>query len=114
MSQPYDITIPAGESFFFELTIKQSDQVNAAPINLAGFTAMGQIREDWDKPLLAEFDIQFPHPRTSGKIRAVLTDEQTRALPVSRAIYDIFVTDEEGTTRKLLGGYAFIERNITR
>jgi len=114
MSQPFDITIPAGESFFFELTIKQSSDLNAAPINLAGFTATGQLREDWDKPLLAEFDIQFPHPRTSGKLRCILTDEQTRALPVTRARYDIFVTDEEGTTRKLLGGFAFIERNISR
>lgn len=114
MSQNFDITIPAGESFFFDITIKQSSEPNAQPINLAGFTAVAQIREDWDKPLLAEFEILFPHPRTSGKIRFILTDEQTRALPVNRARYDIFVTDEEGTTRKLLEGFAFITRNISR
>ena len=114
MSQNFDITIPAGESFFFETTIKQSSEPNAQPINLAGFTAVGQLREDWDKPLLASFEITFLLPRTTGKIRFVLSDEVTRALPVSRARYDIFITDQEGTTRKLLEGIAFITRNISR
>lgn len=114
MSQPYDITIPAGESFFFEITLKESNEPNALPINLTDFTANGQLREDWDKPLLAEFAVTFPLPRTSGKVRVVLTDEQTRALPVSRARYDIFLTDPYGNSRKILEGIAHIERTITR
>jgi hypothetical protein len=114
MSQNFDITIPAGESFFFETTIRQSSEPNAQPINLAGFTAVGQLREDWDKPLLASFEIIFLQPRTNGKIRFVLTDEQTRALPVTRARYDIFLTDPYGNSRKILEGFAYIERAITR
>lgn len=114
MSQPFDITIPAGESFFFEVTLKESTEANALPINLTDFTAAGQLREDWDKPLIAEFFVTFPLPRTSGKVRIMLTDEQTRALPVSRARYDIFITDPYGNSRKILEGIAHIERAITR
>jgi len=114
MSQPFDITIPAGESFFFEVTLKDSTASNALPVNLTDFTASGQLREDWDKPLLAEFTVTFPLPRTSGKVRVVLSDEQTRALPVTRARYDIFLTDPYGNSRKILEGFAYIERAITR
>jgi len=114
MSQPFDITIPAGESFFFELTLKDSTSANALPVNLTGFTASGQLREDWDKPLLAEFEIIFPLPLTSGKLRVMLSDEQTRALPVGEARYDIFITDPLGNSRKILDGFATIERSITR
>jgi hypothetical protein len=114
MSQPFDITIPAGESFFFEITLKESTAPNALPINLTDFTAAGQLREDWDKPLLADFAVSFPLPRTSGKVRVLLTDEQTSALPVSRARYDIYVTDPYGNSRKILDGIAHIERAITR
>lgn len=113
MSQPFDISIAAGESFFFEVTLKDSTPLNL-PINLTDFTANGQIREDWDKPLIAEFTVTFPLPRTSGKVRVVLTDEQTLALPVSRAKYDIFITDPYGNSRKLLEGIATITRSITR
>jgi hypothetical protein len=114
MSQPFDITIPAGESFFFEVTLKDSTAANALPVNLLDFTASGQLREDWDKPLLANFTVTFPLPRTSGKVRVVLSDEQTRALPVTRARYDIFLTDPYGNSRKILEGIAYIERAITR
>jgi len=114
MSQPFDITIPAGESFFFEVTLKDSTLPNALPVNLLDFTASGQLREDWDKPLLANFTVTFPLPRTSGKVRVVLSDEQTRALPVTRARYDIFLTDPYGNSRKILEGFAYIERAITR
>ena len=114
MSQPFDITIPAGESFFFEITLKESNEANALPINLTDFTGAGQLREDWDKPLLADFAVSFPLPRTSGKVRVVLTDEQTNALPVNRARYDLFVTDPYGNSRKILEGIAHIERAITR
>jgi hypothetical protein len=44
----------------------------------------------------------------------LLTDEQTSALPVSRARYDIYVTDPYGNSRKILEGIAYIERAITR
>jgi len=114
MSQPFDITINAGESFFFEITLKDSTASNALPVNLTDFTASGQLREDWDKPLLANFTVTFPLPRTSGKVRVVLSDEQTRALPVTRARYDIFLTDPYGNSRKILEGFAYIERAITR
>lgn len=114
MSQPFDITIPAGESFFLQMTLKDSTAANALPTNLTGFTASGQLREDWDKPLLANFDVTFPSPRTSGVLRVMLTDDQTSALPVSRARYDIFLTDPNGNSRKLLEGIAHIERSITR
>jgi hypothetical protein len=114
MSQPFDINIAAGESFFFEVTLKDSTASNALPVNLTDFTANGQLREDWDKPLLAEFTVTFPLPRTSGKVRVMLNDEQTSALPVSRARYDIFISDPYGNSRKLLEGIATISRSITR
>jgi hypothetical protein len=114
MSQPFDINIAAGESFFFEVTLKDSTLPNALPVNLTDFTASGQLREDWDKPLLANFTVTFPLPRTSGKVRVVLSDEQTRALPVTRARYDIFISDPYGNSRKLLEGIATISRSITR
>lgn len=114
MSQPYDITIVAGESFFFDLTLKDSTAANALPTNLTDFQGFGQIRQDWDAPLLAEFAVTFILPRTSGKIRVILTDEQTRALPVSRARYDIFITDPYGNSRKIIEGIANIKRSITR
>jgi|688.fasta_scaffold313455_2 hypothetical protein len=114
MSQPFDITIPAGEWFFLEITLKESTLPNALPINLTGFTAAAQLREDWDKPLLAEFTVTFPIPRTSGELRVMLTGEQTSALPVNRARYDVFITDPYGNSRKLVGGIASIERLITR
>jgi len=47
-------------------------------------------------------------------LRVMLTDDQTSALPVSRARYDIFLTDPNGNSRKLLEGIAHIERSITR
>jgi hypothetical protein len=114
MSQPFDISIPAGESFFFEVTLKDSTASNALPVNLTDFTASGQRREDWDTPLLADLAVSVPLPRTSGKVRVLLTDEQTSALPVSRARYDIYVSDPYGNSRKILEGFAYIERAITR
>jgi hypothetical protein len=122
MAANHNIRINQGSTFKIVLTIKDSDD---NPIDLTGFEFCGQIRKTVSDPVIqASFSFIIQDQVTdTGKVFAILSDEQTMAINVrtsrssSRVIttmtYDI-ESKYNGETTRWIEGLADISPEASR
>lgn len=109
---PLNLEIEQGAPFYKHLTWLDSSK---KPVVLTGFTALMQVRDKADSPVLLELStenggIKITNP---GVIELKLTSAQTAALSFVSAAYDLklIVGTEEP---RLLKGRVFVEQAITK
>lgn len=105
------LTLYRGCTFSFVAVAKDADQV---VVNLSGWTALAQVREGPNKPLVLDLAPTIPTP-ANGQIVIGFTDEQTRDLPRGSYEWSLLL---ERPTGEILGpfitGSFFIKSQVTR
>jgi len=112
----YDIYIEQGADF--ELPLVWSD-VNKNPVNLTGYSARMQIRENFDSDeYLIALDTGALGGITLGGATGLVTVEIpaniTATFPLMAAVYDIELISASGSVYRFIQGAALISREVTR
>jgi len=120
MAKIYDIQIDQGATFRRTLELQDAE---GEPYALTGATAKAQIRETYSSDeVIAEFEIQIDEP--AGKITFSMEPEDTAAIDVPAAkdhrrpskffIYDLELTEADGTVTRLIQGTVEVSPEATR
>jgi hypothetical protein len=105
----YDIEIEQGATFRRVLTLKEND----VAINLAGYTAKMQVREEpTSTTALADMTINFTG--NPGEIELLLSSTLTQGLPSGIFYYDLLLTSAGGEADRWLEGKARIDESVSR
>jgi hypothetical protein len=110
----YDFTIEQGVSIRQPLIWKDSA---GDRVNLTGYSARMQIRSSYDTAVLLELSTALGTiiiTPASGTITLVLSNVTTAAIDWRKARYDLELTAPNGTVTRLLEGYIYVSREITR
>ena len=112
----HDLTIEAGTDWERTLWLQEEDET---PKNLTDYTAKMQIREELEAPVIKELSSGSGITITAveGKIYIVMTDVETKALGITRGVYDLFLTSPVGEgskLTKLLYGDVYVPQAVTR
>lgn len=111
MANIYNISIEQGSSFNLNLVAKKS---NGEALNLNGYNARGGIRYGYSSTgYLLDLGPTISVP-SSGIINVSLTSVETSTLPVTKAVYDIEVYDNNDYTFKAIRGYVDVVPEVTR
>jgi hypothetical protein len=110
LKKPVNLTIKRGAAYGLEVTIHNEE---SDPVDLSGYSLKSQIRADWDKPLLAEFEVEIENA-TLGKVVLSLSAESTKKLPVSGAKYDVFLKNSDDVPACVMAGDIRVIPALTR
>lgn len=110
---PWNIELHQGADFAMSFYYKDD---NDTAVDLTGYTAQMQVREESGGDLLLDLTTGSGITITaaSGKIDIVLMADQTTALEVQNAKYDLLIKSSEDTVTYLLKGDFIVEPRITR
>lgn len=110
---PYDITIYQGATFATSF-VYQDD--NGTAVNLTGYTAQMQIREENTHEVLLDLTTTAGLTITaaSGKVDIAITAAQSAAFEVQNAEYDLLIKSTGGTVTPLMRGAFVVTPRITR
>lgn len=98
----YNITINQGENYDLTATLTNS---SGTPINISGYSLRGKVRYSYGSTgILADLSPTVINS-TGGVINFALTPQETAALPITVAVYDIerFVSGDSVVSRVLQG-----------
>jgi hypothetical protein len=112
----YDITIEQGANLVIPLTWKGGD---GSPINMTGYSARMQIRENFDSDdylvaLTSEPGGGISIDPLVGAILIELDATITAGLPQVDAVYDLELISISGFVTRMLQGRVYIMREVTR
>jgi len=105
----YNIEIVKGTDFLLIARVQEKNQTFGSsgytPVDLTGWSWVGQIRSAKEKTLVETFTITIANQTTdTGVFYCALTDTQTSAATVSSGIYDVISTDTAGDKKQILRG----------
>jgi hypothetical protein len=108
------LTIEQGATFQMSLTLKNSS--TGAALDLTSWSNFrGQVRKSAsDSAVLASFTISRNSPATDGVLNISMAAADTLGLPPDNLAYDIFATDGNSTTLKLMEGAVIVDPAVTR
>ena len=96
MARTIDLNITIDQGATFEQLVQVLDQ-DRDPVNLTGFSGVGEVRDTYGGSLLATFTVSVTTPAT-GYVKFSLTPTSTGALSFTTpAVYDVDVVS--GTVR---------------
>lgn len=111
----WDIVCEQGASFVRIIHWKDENEV---PIQLYGYAARMQVRPSTNSSTvivsLTQANLGISLDGASGGILLQLTAEQTNALPVRKAVYDLELVSPSGFVTRLLEGTFTIVPQVTR
>ena len=112
----YDITIEQGADLTIPLTWKDG---LGNPVNVTGYLARMQIRENFDSDDYLIFLTSDPAGGITlggalGTITIEMSAETTASLPQIDAVYDLELVSAAGFVTRLVQGRVFISREVTR
>lgn len=111
MAAKANIVIDQGADFSTTVTV--TDDAGAA-VDLAGYTASGQIRKHYTSNTATNFTTSFGSPRSSGQITISLSRDVTSSIEAGRYVYDVEITSSANTRSRLIEGIATITPEVTR
>ena len=106
----YNLTIEQGADYSKSIVIRNAD---GSLRDLTGQSFRMQIREHYHSPTVlaqASLNVALANSRATFS----LTAEQTSALDVKRAVYDLEMFNSSGNVLRLLKGSVDIEYEVTR
>lgn len=112
-----NLTIDQGSTFGATVSVKNSD---SSAFNLTGYSVRGQVRNKYSSTgillNLAPVIVTGINNAAliSGLINIDLTENQTAALPINEALYDMEIYNGAGTVTRVLQGKFIISPEISR
>ena len=112
----YDITIEQGADFSLPLTWKDG---SGAPINVSGYSARMQVRENYDSDdyilfLTSDAGGGITLGGALGTVGVAISAADTALLAQVDAVYDLELESPSGQVTRLTQGRVFISREVTR
>jgi len=93
-------------------------QLGGTPVDLAGYTALMDIRADIDSetPIitLSTADDTIVLEEEAGKIIIQIAAQDTENLQFSRAVYDLELYSPDGIVTRLIQGSVTLSKEVTR
>lgn len=111
MAAKANIVIDQGADFSTTITITDN---NDEVVDLANFTARGQIRKHYTSTTATDFTITFGSPRSDGQITLSLSNQQTSNLEAGRYVYDAELVSAANVVSRLVEGIATVTPQVTR
>lgn len=115
-SKPGQTNLNAQQGANFDCTFTWSDENNVA-IDLTGFTAIMQVREDYDGALLTEFnttDGSITLGGAAGTIRLEKSAAETQTWSAANYVYDLELTSGAGFVTRLIEGFFIVSPEVTK
>ena len=107
----YDISIYQGDTFKFDLVLKDT---NGVALDITGWTGLAQIKKVSDSSAAETPTISVAVGTTDGKITASISNTGTSALQEATEYkYDIQLTDLAGNVRTFIGGVITITEDVS-
>lgn len=110
----YNITIEKGATFTLSFTYK----ANGVAVNLSGWRAGLQVREDYDSPSQASLDSTTENGNitlgTDGSVTVTITKENTELVTIDAGVYDLLLVAPTGQGIRLLEGKVKVSRDSTK
>ena len=111
---PFDIKLYQGADFAHSMEYKDG---NDSPVDLTGYKAQMQIREEDTHALLLDLntvDGGITIVEATGIIGITITSAQSSAFEVQKAKYDLLLKSSDGTITYLLYGDFIVTPRVTR
>lgn len=109
----YNFKIEQGSTFVEVLTWR----VGQTPVDLTGFTAKMQLRNDINSGVLLELTTEngrIALGGTAGTITINLPAADTALLTFEKAVYDLQLISPDNVVTRLLKGHVTIDPEVTR
>lgn len=109
----FDLDLYQGDTAAYRLTLTRTSADGVeAPVDLTGATGLAQIRKNVrDANVLATLEVTFPDP-VNGKVLLQLpADESIKA---GNGVWDLQVTEADGTVKTWLRGAVTIDAGVSR
>ncbi len=105
-----NFTIDQGSSFSALVDVTDSD---GDALNLAGYTASGQIRKTYSSSTFTAFTAIVSNA-IGGVVAISLSATQTGALKAGRYVYDVEITSASGDITRVVEGQIEVTPGVTR
>jgi tRNA threonylcarbamoyladenosine modification (KEOPS) complex Pcc1 subunit len=111
----YDIVMDQGATFSRAITWQDSQ---AVPVNLTGYTARMQVRDEVDSSTSA-LSLTTENSRISlggaaGTIALLVSATDTAAVAAGEYVYDLELVSGSGTVTRLIQGCFTVDAEVTR
>ena len=115
MAAKYDIVMDQGATFSRAITWQDSQ---AVPVNLTGYTARMQVRDEVDSASAA-LSLTTENSRislggTAGTITLLVSAADTAAVAAGEYVYDLELVSGSGTVTRLIQGCFTVDAEVTR
>lgn len=115
MAAKYDIVMDQGATFSRAITWQDSQ---AVPVNLTGYTARMQVRDEVDSSTSA-LSLTTENSRislggTAGTITLLVSATDTAAVAAGEYVYDLELVSGSGTVTRLIQGCFTVDAEVTR
>lgn len=109
---PYDLYVYRGDTLLE--TFRMRDRKTGAYLDLTGWSAAAKLRRtrrDVDPLLALSAEVSDP---TKGEVVVSATPAETAAIDTSAAVWDLQLTEPDGTVRTWLAGEVEVAGDVTR
>jgi hypothetical protein len=106
----FDLNIDQGATFSNQFTFQQAD---GAIYDLTGYTAMAQVRESYEGPVIATFSCTIPGTGQDGILLLEMPTTETVKLIDESYVYDVFIKSGDEIIR-IMGGIVNVSPDVTR
>lgn len=107
----YDLYLEQNSTF--QVVVQLIATRDNLPFDLTGYTIRSHIRKHYKSTsIIGQFECVVADP-LSGKFYMLMTDEETRALPVGDFVYDIVVEDNNGNKYRAVEGALEVSPYVT-
>lgn len=107
----YDLYLEQNSTF--QVMVQLIATSDNQPFNLTGYAIRSQIRKHYKSTdIIGQFECVIADP-LSGKFYMLMTDEETRTLPVGNFVYDIVIEDYNGNKHRAVEGVLEVSPYVT-
>jgi len=109
MATKANLKIDQGADYATSITLTDDD---GNSLNLNGYTGAGQIRKYYTSSTAYDFTVNIV--ANTGTVEISLDANTTNTMADGRYVYDVELTDENGTISRVLEGIVTITPGVTR
>jgi len=111
MAAKANIYVDQGTTFTTYLNVSGT---NEAPIDLTGYTFLGQIRKWYTSSSAVNFNINTVNGPSNGVIEISLDANTTTTLDYGRYVYDVKMTDTGGNVTRIVEGILTVNPEVAK
>lgn len=109
MGTKANLKVDQGSDFITSITLTDDD---GDALSLAGYNGSAQIRKYYTSTNAVDFDVEVV--ANTGEVILSLSSNTTNNIVAGRYVYDVELTDVNGTVSRVLEGIITITPGVTR